>query len=97
MPIDKRAPHRHADAGSESSPGAVCECTVLAAALGIGPEGISFHYCLNVLQRRWAMACRHGEQPARTVVAPLSEKWKDKGELTPVLAILMENAWAPDH
>lgn len=92
MPISQRATHRHADAESESSHGVVCECTVLAAALGIGPKGVSFHYCRNVLQRRWAMVCRHGEKPDRTVVAPLSEKWKDKGELTPVLAILIENA-----
>ena len=96
MPIDQRATHRHADAKPEDSHAGVCECTVLAAALGIAPEGVSLHYCLNVLQRRWAMTCRHGEQPDRTV-APMSEKWKDKRALTPVLAILIENAWAHDR
>lgn len=71
--------------------GTHCECIALAAALGLPPGAISFAFCARMLQRRWSMECRHGlvehddEQPSSY------EKWKDQGDMTQVLAILVKN------
>ena len=71
--------------------GTQCECVQLAAALGLPAKAISFYYCRNFLQRRWSMTCRHGEL-LDTQPPPRSERWKEQGEMNPVLAILVENA-----
>jgi len=71
--------------------GAQCECVQLAAALGLPPQAISFEYCRNFLQHRWPMTCKHGQLLA-TPSAPHSPRWKERGEMTPILAILVENS-----
>jgi hypothetical protein len=77
--------------GEKIPHGAQCECVQLAAALGLPAKAISFYYCRNFLQRRWSMTCRHGEL-LLTPPPPRSERWKEQGEMNPVLAILVENA-----
>jgi len=72
--------------------GTHCDCVLLAAALGLGAEVISFDCCRNFLQHRWAMTCKHGEVQDTRTLTPLRLKWKDKGEMNPVLAILVKNA-----
>lgn len=86
----------HCDVGEQSRHqivrhGTRCDCVLLAAALGMGAEVISFDYCRNFLQHRWAMTCKHGEVQATPTLTPLSEKWKDKGAMNHVLAILVKN------
>jgi hypothetical protein len=71
--------------------GTRCECVALAAALGLPPGAISFYYCRNMLQRRWAMTCKHGQVEEAGEQPSAYEKWKDKGDMNPVLAILVEN------
>ncbi len=44
--------------------GSICDCSLLALAIGVAPGGISFSYCRNVLQRRWTMCCKHGDTSA---------------------------------
>ena len=72
--------------------GTHCECVALAAALGLPPGSIQFDYCRNVLQRRWTMICKHGQVEDTAEQSSTYEKWKDKGAMTPVLAILVKNA-----
>ena len=76
---------------AEISHGTHCDCVLLAAALGLGSQVISFYYCRTLLQRRWAMTCKHGEVQGKDAPISLGEKWKDKGDMNPVLAILLKN------
>ena len=71
--------------------GTHCDCVLLAQALGLGSQVISFDYCRTLLQRRWAMTCKHGEVQGKDALPDLGEKWKDKGAMNPVLAILVKN------
>ncbi|CAG0978260.1 hypothetical protein GEOBC_01664 [Geobacteraceae bacterium] len=72
--------------------GTRCGCSLLAAALGLRPDAISFYYCRNVLQRRWTMTCMHGVVESIDEPMDLTGKWKDEAEMNPVLAILLKNA-----
>ncbi len=72
--------------------GTHCECVALAAALGLPPGAISFYYCRSTLQRRWSMTCMHGVIEETDGQPSAYEKWKDKGEMNPIMAILVENA-----
>lgn len=69
-----------------------CDCALLASALGHDPRTITYAYCRNVLQRHWGMTCRHGERSSVAAAPTLADGWKTVGELTPVSAILVENA-----
>lgn len=68
------------------------ECVALAAALGLPSGAISFDYCRNILQHRWSMTCMHGVVEETDDPPRAYEKWKNKGEMNPILAILVENA-----
>lgn len=37
-----------------------CSCIALAAARHVSATAIDFEYCHEVLQKRWAITCRHG-------------------------------------
>ena len=37
------------------------------------------------------MTCKHGEVQGKDALPDLGEKWKDKGAMNPVLAILVKN------
>ena len=37
------------------------------------------------------MTCKHGEVQGKDAPISLGEKWKDKGDMNPVLAILVKN------
>jgi hypothetical protein len=87
LAADKRSPQQ-----VRIPHGTECECVALAAALGLEPGAISFYYCRNMLQRRWSMRCKHGELDLTSGPPPAGERWKDKGQMTPVLAILVSNA-----
>lgn len=84
---------QHTASGEAIPHGTYCECVQLAAALGLRPSAISYFYCKNFLQRRWTMTCRHGEVAPRepAIGAGAGEKWKDKGQMNPVMAILVSN------
>jgi len=71
--------------------GTHCDCIQLAMALGLKPSVIPYFYCKNLLQRRWLMTCRHGEAAPREPAISVGEKWKDKGQMNPVMAILVSN------
>jgi hypothetical protein len=72
--------------------GARCSCRLLAEALRVDPKELSYEYCCSVVQRHWRMTCRHGEtMPSAAAPNPL-EKWKDLGEITPLNAVLVQNA-----
>jgi hypothetical protein len=79
----RHAPVRH---------GTHCDCVALAAALGLPAGAISFYYCRTMLQRRWSMTCKHGEVESASEPAIPYAKWKNKGDMNPVLAILVKNA-----
>ncbi len=71
--------------------GTNCECLLLAAAIGAGPDAIPFHYCLSVLQKHWRLTCRHGETLETGKEKKVSEKWRDFGDIDAVKAILISN------
>lgn len=78
--------------GNEKVPhGSCCDCVLLAAAVGAGPDAISFDYCLNVLQKRWLMTCTHGETLETGNEEKASAKWRNFGEMDAVKAILIRN------
>lgn len=62
---------------------------MLAAAIGISPESISFEYCRNVLQKRWGITCRHGEQHPAEPAVPAAERWQEVGKVDAVKAVLI--------
>jgi hypothetical protein len=78
-----------ADHGRQVRHGAGCDCSLLAAATCSHPDAITFSYCSKVLQKRYAMTCRHGE--ARDFSAPALPQWTDVGPVDAVKAILMVN------
>ena len=68
-----------------------CDCVILAAAVGAGPEAISCHYCRDVLQKHWGIHCRHGEHgPSK--IPKISERWRIVGEIDSLKAILIKEA-----
>jgi hypothetical protein len=71
--------------------GTHCDCVLLAAAVRLEPRAISYEFCRNMLQRRWSMTCKHGEVKGAAPATLLAEKWRDKGDMNPVLAILVKN------
>ena len=66
-----------------------CDCVILAAAVGARPESISCHYCRDVLQKHWRIACRHGEH-APSGIPKVSERWRNVGEIDSLKAILVK-------
>jgi len=95
--ISNRAPpvrHCAPEAGlaNEKVPhGNCCDCVLLAAAVGAGPDAIPFDYCLNVLRKHWLLTCRHGETLETRKEKKASEKWHNFGEMDAVKAILVSN------
>ena len=71
--------------------GNCCGCVLLAAAVGAGPRAIPFDYCLNVLQKRWLLTCRHGEMVDTGRDKKAGEKWRNFGDMDAVKAILIKN------
>ena len=66
--------------------GKFCTCTLLAAACGVPDDTVSYYSCLNGIQKRWQVTCRHGAVegdggPQKAVPA--------LGELNAVSAILV--------
>lgn len=78
-----------ADHGRQVRHGAGCDCSLLAAATCSHPDAITFSYCSKVLQKRYAMTCRHGE--AEEFPAPPLPQWTDVGRVDAVTAILVAN------
>lgn len=40
--------------------GDMCDCMLLAAAVGASPSSVDFNYCHEVLQKHWRLKCNHG-------------------------------------
>lgn len=40
--------------------GDACDCVMLAAAVGAGPDAVDLFYCRRVLQKHWRIGCNHG-------------------------------------
>jgi hypothetical protein len=57
-----------------------------------GRDAVTFSYCLNVLQRRYVMNCRHGEAGPFAEVGKASERWRGLCEIDAVKAILVTNS-----
>lgn len=72
--------------------GARCDCILLAAATHCALESIPFSYCRHVLQKRYAMTCRHGEARDVAAAAPRAEGWRDFRPFDSVKAILIANS-----
>lgn len=72
--------------------GAQRECMALAAAMRMDRSAISFTFCRTMLQRHWAMRCQHGGWAESVDLIPSDQRWRQHDEITPVLAILLENA-----
>lgn len=69
-----------------------CECMALAAAMQMDKAAISFTFCHSLLLRHWAMRCRHGSAPEAVDLIPSGQRWRHHDDITPVLAIIVENA-----
>ena len=53
--------------------GDMCDCMLLALAVGAPPSSVDFAYCRNVLQKHWSVTCNHGcrgHAPRATPVLP---------------------------
>jgi hypothetical protein len=72
--------------------GAGCDCRLLAVATHAHPEAIPFSYCMNVLQKRYVMTCRHGVPQAVVDPALRGRGWTDVGRVDAVKAILVGNS-----
>lgn len=72
--------------------GTHCDCRLLAQATQLDPRHLSRSYCVNVLQRRWKMTCRHGLVEEIEPHKPLLESWRGDAALTAVDAVLVGNA-----
>jgi hypothetical protein len=72
--------------------GQECECMALAAAMGLDERAISFTFCRMLLQHHWSMRCRHGSASEAVELTPSSQRWTQHPPMTPVLAIILENA-----
>lgn len=80
---------RETCAGSAFDHGEQCSCLVLAAAVGANPKSISFDYCHSVLQKHWAVRCRHGQHPPVEPAVLGGERWRDIGKIDPVKVLLI--------
>ena len=40
--------------------GEMCDCMLLAQAVGAPPSALDFVYCQGVLQKHWSLRCNHG-------------------------------------
>jgi hypothetical protein len=65
---------------------------LLAAATQASPDAITFSYCRDILQRRYAMTCRHGEGKPSDEKAARSEQRVGYGRMDAVKAIVLRNA-----
>lgn len=74
--------------------GALCECVLLARAVGADASAVDLAYCRNVLQKHWRLKCNHGCGAAPTAVWP-SLPHVDLHD--PVQAALLANAPLPRH
>ena len=69
--------------------GDLCDCLLLARAVGAGPAAVDRNYCRQVLQKHWRVACNHGVRvpgPKRTPELP------PRDPADPLQAILVANA-----
>ena len=72
--------------------GARCDCLLLAKATHGGSDAVTFSYCVNVLQKRYVMSCRHGEAGPPAEVTKASARWQGPREIDAVKAILVTNS-----
>lgn len=52
--------------------GDLCDCMLLAHAVGAPPSSVDLSYCQHVLQKHWRLKCNHGcRMPAPQVTPQL--------------------------
>ena len=50
--------------------GHLCDCMLLARAVGTPVSAVDLSYCRNVLQRHWRIRCNHGGRARPPRVTP---------------------------
>lgn len=50
--------------------GDMCDCMLLARAVGAAPSSMDFSYCQNVLKKHWRLRCNHGCRLPGPAVTP---------------------------
>ena len=65
--------------------GKFCTCTLLAEACRVPEDTVSYYSCLNGIQKRWQLMCRHGSVEGG---GGLKKALPALGELNAVGAIL---------
>ena len=66
-----------------------CACLVLAEAVGVNPDEITYEYCRSVLQKHWRLTCDHGQCPPRRALIA-SARWDTFGKLDTMKAMLLK-------
>jgi hypothetical protein len=69
--------------------GEMCDCMLLARAIGAPSSCIDYSYCRNVLQRHWNVTCNHG---GRLRAARTTPQLPPLDAHDPLQAILLANA-----
>lgn len=54
----------------EADHGDLCDCRLLAEAVGAQPSAVDFSYCRRVLQQHWRVRCNHGHRGPQAIVTP---------------------------
>lgn len=71
--------------------GEQCTCKLLAQALGLDPQAMTYEYCHRVLHKHWSMNCHHGRPAKQPAATAAGERWGDVDPVDPVKAILIIN------
>lgn len=69
--------------------GEMCDCMLLAQAIGAPPSSVDFAYCQNVLQKHWSLRCNHG---CRIPGPRITRELPRLDTHDPVHAVLLVNA-----
>lgn len=68
--------------------GDMCDCMLLARAVGTSPSSTDLSYCQNVLQKHWRLRCNHG---CRLPGAPVTPQLPPLDIRDPLQALLLAN------
>ena len=69
--------------------GEMCDCMLLARAVGAPPSSVDFAYCQRVLQKHWRLRCNHGRRGPAARITPQLPPLDIRD---PVHAVLLANA-----
>ncbi|HEY5898480.1 MAG TPA: hypothetical protein VIV54_13005 [Burkholderiales bacterium] len=75
--------------------GDLCDCRLLALAVGAAPSTMDYLYCRLVLQKHWRLHCNHGCRMTPPAVTPPPLPHLDPKD--PLHAMLIANAPLPEQ